>query len=165
MPRTHRQADALGTANRVWLLCWGCVGLLLLTVWIVSWVDAQVVQGRLHLVEQWYGYTRGEAPPVWCQADKHLHVLVAFLTCSWLVGAGALLRWPWFVAYAVFAALALSDEAAQIGSAERTADWADQAADLVGALLSLTVRGLVLRSLGSKNSRFYRRRGEEESVR
>ncbi len=125
---------------------WVVLGGLLATLAGLAWLQAGLVQESIRALQLGYGAGRD---PIWAlRADTHVHMLVSCLATLWF-GIGCRLfaprTLPW-LAIALVVILALSDELAQIGSLERSFEWGDQAADVVGITLAVPLL-LLLRRL------------------
>lgn len=137
---------------------WGMVPTgLLLALWIgwgctlgllagLAWLDAARIHGLLAGLQAWYGV--GTNPSLPLRADFHLHIITSLLVVLWL-GLGTRLfaprMLPW-LPVALFAPIAIADELAQLGSADRSFEWGDQIGDLVGVAIAIPLL-LLLRHL------------------
>ncbi len=128
---------APGTLLAVWIP-WGVV---LLALAVFAWSRPESLRAFLDGL--------GSPPPAawWQQADAWLHALVALLGCLWIGVGFRLFRpqgLPWWP-IALMALLALSDELAQLGSAQRSFQWSDQVADAIGLCAALPLLVLLQR--------------------
>lgn len=128
------------------LAAWVLSGICLAIVAASAWAYAPEVQVWIGRVQQAYGW--GPSPPWLMHSDTHLHMLASLSATTWF-GVGCRLFAPRHVLWAppaLAVLLALFDEMAQLGSAQRTFDWGDQAADAIGIALAIPLL-LLLRSL------------------
>jgi hypothetical protein len=116
---------------------WIPLGILLGAIAVFAWSQPgslrEIVQAMQH------GYGIPGPLPFWAHADSHLHILVTLTATLWL-GLGFRLfqprGLPW-LPILLMIGIAMSDEVAQLGSSERSFEWADQAADAIGLALAL----------------------------
>lgn len=143
---------APGVLFAVWIV-WGAA---LLGLAVAAWWGAADMRGLIQSVQAAYGC--GPDPGLLLRADVHLHILVALTATLWL-GLGCRLLAPRMLPWlpvALMVLIAMSDELAQLGSAERAFDWGDQCGDVVGMLLAfpllLLMRRLVVGRLMLQNT-------------
>lgn len=119
------------------LTAWIAWGALLAAVALLAWMRAGDVRGWIAAWQQVYGL--GPYPDWILRADTHLHMLVACCLSLWFGVACRMFAprtLPW-LPLALTILVALFDEMLQSGSAERSFEWGDQAADAIGLVLSL----------------------------
>lgn len=130
---------------RFLLVLWIGWGLGLGLIAGVAWLDAARVRGLLTGLQAWYGV--GADPPLLLRPDFHLHVATSLLVVLWL-GLGVRLfaarMLPWLPVL-LFIPIAISDELAQLGSAERSFEWSDQFGDLLGIAIAIPLLVLLRR--------------------
>ena len=124
---------------------WMAWGAALLTLAVAAWLDAPAVQAVITAIQTAYGT---QPNPAWLlRADLHVHATVSCMASLWF-GLGCRLfiprGLPW-IPIALTVLVCLSDEVAQIGSAERTFEWSDQLGDAVGLTVSFPLLLLLVR--------------------
>lgn len=123
------------------LVGWSVLSACVVGIWFAAWAGwgSELGAGLQRL----YGVPVAEAP-VWLRSDAHLHAMVAALITIWGAWGGHLFTrlgsWP---GPAVGIVTVIVDEVLQLGAADRSFEWSDPLAGLIGILI-VTVLILVI---------------------